>query len=1143
MGAAAAAPGSRSAPSPASSTRSPRPPPRPPRPSRSARAQRLALVRRASREVELRLLARSARRPGFAPALDRLIGELQAALLDPGALARRRAEEGSALRGGARRPLRPLRRAPRRRRPRRRPHDLPRRRQRAALRARAWGGRPVLLYGVRRPDRGAARAGRGPRRGERGHGRGQLRRPGGAQGPRRARQRLVEDYGGEVERGAPVRRLLHRAEHACATLDRELFEPGAERVEPDGGLALTEAAGERGEAEGVAAEIAALLAAGEPRPTRSSSSCAAPTATGRSTTARCDAAGVPAAVEARGAADRDLDGPGDRLDRPRGRSPAAPPRTCSPICARDPTSRRESPTASSARIRRERPRAPSRRSRAGRTRRGRWSRSRTRPRRRRGCARWRGSRGPGGRRTAPRGEPPPATARDGSERARRRRSTRSSCAPAERRREVLEELAALDSVPGCAAPELDEALAQLEGESVPLWRGPTAGRVRVLSPYRARAARARHLFLASLQEGEFPGGGSTTRCSARSAARRSGSPPSAAATRSTRSAISSTPARRGRPSASGSPGEAATRRARRPRARRSSTTCSTCSHPIPDRRARARPHPRARRRRARARRGLLGAHARPLARGLAGERGIDAALAALERRRRRGARRGARAALRSAAERGALPGPLRSPAVIGRIAEPPGDRRRHAREVARVPLPLVRRPRARPAGPRPGPRADARRLDRPRGARAALPRSAGRATRCRGPPTSAAGGSAPGRCSPSVAEQHGFDAGRPARADRALALRRRRSRPSSSARRSARRRLRPAGCSRPRSATGRTPTAGARARGAAAARDDRPRRHVDDGDGRSPSSTTTRPASRVTAGGQARTRRASSSRSSTRSRPARTGASTRSAALYHPLGASDDPRPRGLALEGGRVHRRELPLVGNDRLDARRARRGARARPSGRAPGRRGDERGRDRPRPLGGTCPTYCTFQPICRKRTVHADRARRAASRAARECRDRPPPPPSSRRAIDARGSDVFLEAGAGTGQDADARRPLLRRGLRRRRRRRGDPGLHLHRPRGQRAARPGAARAPASAPGSAAETDPERAAAHRAARHATPSAASSPRSTASAGGCSPPTRAAAGLDPASASSTRPRRRGSRALAATRAIEELAGDGEARA
>src|SRR6185295_14345771 len=69
----------------------------------------------------------------------------------------------------------------------------------------------------------------------------------------------------------------------------------------------------------------------------------------------------------------------------------------------------------------------------------------------------------------------------------------------------LEELAALEALPGSAAPAPAEAMVALEDVRVALWRGPTEGRVRVLSPYRARATRARHLFLTSLQDGEFPG--------------------------------------------------------------------------------------------------------------------------------------------------------------------------------------------------------------------------------------------------------------------------------------------------------------------------------------------------------------------------------------------------------------------------------------------------------------------------------------------------------------------------------------------------------------------------------------------------------------------------------------------------------------
>jgi RecB family exonuclease len=39
---------------------------------------------------------------------------------------------------------------------------------------------------------------------------------------------------------------------------------------------------------------------------------------------------------------------------------------------------------------------------------------------------------------------------------------------------------------------------------VPLWTGSAEGRVRILSPYRLRATRLRHLFLAGMAEGSFP---------------------------------------------------------------------------------------------------------------------------------------------------------------------------------------------------------------------------------------------------------------------------------------------------------------------------------------------------------------------------------------------------------------------------------------------------------------------------------------------------------------------------------------------------------------------------------------------------------------------------------------------------------------
>ncbi len=70
--------------------------------------------------------------------------------------------------------------------------------------------------------------------------------------------------------------------------------------------------------------------------------------------------------------------------------------------------------------------------------------------------------------------------------------------------ELLTELADLGELAGAQPPDLGEAIEALEAATVPHWRGPASGRVRIMSPYRARAARVRALFCAGLQEGEFP---------------------------------------------------------------------------------------------------------------------------------------------------------------------------------------------------------------------------------------------------------------------------------------------------------------------------------------------------------------------------------------------------------------------------------------------------------------------------------------------------------------------------------------------------------------------------------------------------------------------------------------------------------------
>ncbi len=61
----------------------------------------------------------------------------------------------------------------------------------------------------------------------------------------------------------------------------------------------------------------------------------------------------------------------------------------------------------------------------------------------------------------------------------------------------------LAELPGLAPPpaELATTLRELRFDA---WSGPVEGRVRIASPYRLRASRFEHAFVASLQDGEFP---------------------------------------------------------------------------------------------------------------------------------------------------------------------------------------------------------------------------------------------------------------------------------------------------------------------------------------------------------------------------------------------------------------------------------------------------------------------------------------------------------------------------------------------------------------------------------------------------------------------------------------------------------------
>ncbi len=79
-------------------------------------------------------------------------------------------------------------------------------------------------------------------------------------------------------------------------------------------------------------------------------------------------------------------------------------------------------------------------------------------------------------------------------------ATGSSCAPPARSPRRSRELAEL----GALAPAAAELAATIAALEFRVWSGPVEGRVRIASPYRLRAARFDHVFVASLQDGEFP---------------------------------------------------------------------------------------------------------------------------------------------------------------------------------------------------------------------------------------------------------------------------------------------------------------------------------------------------------------------------------------------------------------------------------------------------------------------------------------------------------------------------------------------------------------------------------------------------------------------------------------------------------------
>ncbi len=449
--------------------------------------QRLYAVRLATRRANPRILGRSAARPGFARALASLLDEAQAACIDPAGLAASAAAVSP--QSAYLREIAALYTAYAETRDTLGYGDdhVAAARATAALRTApdAWSARPVLVYGfddltveqlellsalaeasevtvsVAYEDRDAFVA--------RAHLYQELRERGGESEPPL-----------EPNPANTVSQTLFR-------LERCLLRERTDRIEPDDGLVRMEAAGERGQAEQIGGEIARLLADGV-KPDEIAVVLRSPDRHGPLYESVLAGFGVPVAVEARVPATRTAVGRGlisllrgaltsqsaedvlafvrtpgvahagdadwlERTMRRRGLQTAAEALeawTGRPLFEFDELAKRRQPEELLRVVA--------------------------------GLARRIGEQ--------PHKRHAPLAA------LQERLELRAASVAAE----AVEALAEMPDIEDPAR----EALATLEGLEVPLWRGPTEGHVRVTSPYRIRARRVTHLFVASLQEGEFP---------------------------------------------------------------------------------------------------------------------------------------------------------------------------------------------------------------------------------------------------------------------------------------------------------------------------------------------------------------------------------------------------------------------------------------------------------------------------------------------------------------------------------------------------------------------------------------------------------------------------------------------------------------
>jgi ATP-dependent helicase/DNAse subunit B len=459
--------------------------------------QRIRLLRAAIDRAQLGPLRRSANRPGFAPALDDLIEELQASGLDAESVAAGASTlEGSAYLGD----LADLYRAYAELRESRGDADSHTiaRAATAALRQDpdSWRGRPVLLYGfddltveqrelvaalaaatevtvsLTYEDRSALAA------------RAQLLEQLRELGPD-----TVDET--RADPGNTHSRLLYH-------LERNFLRDGESRLEPDDSLTLLSAAGDRGEAELIGSEIARLLVSGV-RPEEIAVALRDPEGRGNLFARVLRGYGIPVALEAKLPVASTATG-GCLLALLRAEFGS---RAASDLLAhlRGPRRAGRGQVDWLERtIRRRRLRSAEEAATAWEEQTGEAPRDLLRVREAaadpgrllagvaglaRDIAQW-----PLATDQA-RGEVP-------------ERNAALELRAGEAIASAVEELADLDGLEHGPT----ELIATLEALRMPSWTGPTEGRVRLASPYQLRASRFRAVFIASLQEGEFPRHGS-----------------------------------------------------------------------------------------------------------------------------------------------------------------------------------------------------------------------------------------------------------------------------------------------------------------------------------------------------------------------------------------------------------------------------------------------------------------------------------------------------------------------------------------------------------------------------------------------------------------------------------------------------------